>query len=264
MTSCSAVERLGAWAAIAAALAASPATANADEARHTDQVGNADQVDAETEGQRLLAKATQAEEQGDLTQAESLLRESMEIWPWSYTAFRLATLLGATGRESEAISLLQRIEQREFGEVEGRALAEMRSELTRLQARLATLNLSWNSRAAVAIRLDEQLVLEVEDREGATLQVDPGLRRLTLEAPGARAIERELQLNPGATVALHLNFEATAPTPPPSEQSASARGRRLRRWLGSMAAVVALAVGAVLLLVLLPGNEEPQPILIPT
>ncbi|MEM9074787.1 MAG: hypothetical protein AAGE52_40195 [Myxococcota bacterium] len=150
--------------------------------------GNAHaQSSDETRARAVLRQALERWEAGDLETAESLMRESLGLHRWTFTAFKLGELLLERERPASAIELLNAIAAGDYGEITAEAVVEVRNTLDDARGFVPRLRLRFSNAEearAAEVELDGE-VMDVEPDEGViTLQADPGVRRVRVDIPG--------------------------------------------------------------------------------
>ncbi|MEM9193994.1 MAG: hypothetical protein AAGF12_32765 [Myxococcota bacterium] len=152
----------------------------------------------EVEGQRLLEEGLAARSAGRLVDAEELIRRSLEVFEWSYSAWQLGDLLTEMGRPTEALEVLRDILSGRYGgEVEGEAETDVRASVRLAEAQLARVELRVGEPHTGAVRVDGRRVAELRDQRRIEIETDPGQRLVQVDGADFEAMEEQLRLRPG-------------------------------------------------------------------
>lgn len=225
--------------------------------------------------QALFDEARRLMNEGDYAQACPKLLASYELDPGGGTLLNLAECYEREGRTASAWSTFK--EAQLMAERDGRAdrVRYAGEHVQALEGRLAYLTLDVADDARVpglVVRVDDTTLAEAA--WAVPLPVDPGRRRVRVEAPGRQPFERVVDIGAGAQVREVLAIEpleplavAEAPTSSRSADTgaadaASDRGATDARsvpplaWALGGAGVVALGVSGVFLLDAKRGWDE--------
>ena len=184
-----AVWRVAASLVVASLGAASPALAQEDST-------------AQQEARLVLQRALEARRHGDLEVAETLLRQTLDEYPWTFTAYQLADLLLATNRPADAIEVLEAAADGQYGLAADAAQAQIGQALAAARSLAPTLQLRFEPPP-------EELELAINDHPFRAHALETGAVQLRLNVGHSELRVRASGFVP-ASLAIDLAARETA------------------------------------------------------
>ena len=143
---------------------------------------------------RLFAEGLQLLESGRAPEARERFRASMAASPNAGTAFNLGMALRGTGEVLGALDVFERLLQEEFGALDPEQRGELSALVRALRGDVAHLDVEVEG-TDLRLRVDGELTAIEAGR--ATLELDPGRHRLTVDSRSYEPIARDVTLAPG-------------------------------------------------------------------
>lgn len=225
--------RLGCLTTLTVALLAAPLTVAAN-----------DQEDAE----RLFSEGQLAFAEGRFADARDLYRRSLDLFPHASTAFNLGVALRGTGEMVEATRTFDRLIAGAFGDLTEAEASEARALRQEVANNRVTLEIRVCGPERSSIRLDGVLMAEANDCLVESIEADPGRGVVSVAAAGFSPEDRNVDVEPGRTLALRIE-----PRPVSEIEPSSSVFSNGWFWVGTGAVVVAAVVLTVLFV---PRTED--------
>ncbi len=227
------------------------------------------------EAQALFARGDEAAQAGRSADAARFYTRSLALFPLPSTALNLAIELDASGRPVAARSLTMALVAGDCGGAPS-SLVRTRAEalLTRVRDRVATLHGRVEAPPRTTVRLDGEVVSDVDASGVFEVDVDPGRHVVLARAPSGEIVESVVVVGEGEShdVALRLELAGGARVErapligPGSEQATGAQevdgGGLFSRpaFYIVLGILVAGAAAAIVTVAVLDSNEPSDPV----
>lgn len=139
-------------------------------------------------------------EAGLFAEARDHFRASLEVEPRPAPAFNLAFALRGLGDVLGAEEVYRALRRGEYGELSARGLDDVESFLEEVARSVGIVRVRVLGAPRIAVRLDGQMIGELDDGSLVERRCNPGARRLTFSAAEHVTAEREVQVGAGETV----------------------------------------------------------------
>lgn len=219
--------------------------------------------DAVTRARELFDAADGAADEGRIADAMQLYQESLALSPRPGTAYNLAVVMLSAGRSVDAADTIRRLLAGEYGEVSGALRARGEALASEAERRISVLRLRLDGPSGSSLRIDGELLPDIELGVPLELRVDPGNHRLLARGPHGQLVEREVELVPGARREVEFAIEAVtegsgAPEEAATRPDESEEDVWSEPWL-HIGLGVALVAGVVALGLGVSGVFDPAP-----
>ena len=195
---------------------------------------------------------------GDLEAAQRSFETALEAAARPSTAFNLALVLRMQGNPGGARTLVDRALGEEFGVLSERERPELERLANELDQEVGELTVRGYGAERLTFQLDDDHHWEAREGEERTLFVEPGDHRVRASAAERTSAHTDVRIEAGGlrVVSLRLLPPAIVREVPMTDEEPSSNPLPL--ILGISGGVAAL-VGAIVLVVVLTGSDDPEP-----